>query len=67
LVDRKGQVKALWSSFVIDSGRGPQQLTYGMPARLVREMLDNYRAHRPLRSIEAELEPVPLSFARKLG
>ena len=67
LLDHKGLVKGLWSTFVVDSARGPQQQTYGMPARLVVEMVENYRAGRPLRSIEAELEPVPLSFARKLG
>ncbi len=67
LLDHKGLVKGLWSTFVIDSGRGPQQQTFGMPARLVLELMENFRSGRPLRSIEAELEPVPLSFARKLG
>jgi S1-C subfamily serine protease len=67
LVDRSGAVRALWSTFVIDGGRESQQVTYGIPTAAVAEMLDAYRAGRTLRSLEAELQPLPLAFARKLG
>ncbi len=69
LVDRAGLIRALWSTFVVDGGRGAgaQQQTFGMPASLVTDLVDIYRSNRTLRSLEAELQPVPLSFARKLG
>jgi len=67
IVDRVGAVRALWSTFVIDGGRESQQVTYGIPAAVVTEMLDAFKAGRTLRSLEAELQPLNLAFARKLG
>ena len=67
ITDSSGDVRALWSSFAFDTGRELQQQNLGMPADVVAEMLDNVRTGRALRSLEAELQVVPLSAARKLG
>ncbi len=67
LVDRRGEVVAMWSSFAY---QGPQQLVQsnkGVQAELVRDMVDRLRSGEPLRSLEAEFALVPLSAARKLG
>ncbi|HUO80100.1 MAG TPA: trypsin-like peptidase domain-containing protein [Steroidobacteraceae bacterium] len=67
VTDKAGDVRALWSSFAFDSGRELQQQNLGVPAEVVTAMLDVVRSGRPMRSLEAELQPVPLSVARKLG
>ncbi len=67
LVDRVGAIRALWATFVIDAGREPQQQPFGIPAAVVTEMVDAYKEGRTLRSLEAELQPLPLSIARTLG
>ena len=67
LVDRAGEIRALWSTFVVDAGNGAQQHLFGLPGSVVTSMVEAYQAGRTLRSLEAELQPVPLSFARKLG
>jgi S1-C subfamily serine protease len=67
ITDKSGEVRALWSSFAFDGGRELQQQNFGVPAEVVTAMLDVVRSGRPLRSMEAELQAVPLSVARKLG
>jgi pro-apoptotic serine protease NMA111 len=67
ITDKGGEVRALWSSFAFDSGRELQQQNLGTPAEVVTEMVDLVRTGRPLRSLEAELQVVPLSVARKFG
>ena len=67
ITDRSGEVRALWSSFAFDSGRDLQQENLGIPSDVVTEMVDIVRSGRPLRSLEAELQVVPLSAARKFG
>jgi S1-C subfamily serine protease len=67
ILDHKGEVRALWSSFAFDSGRELQQQNLGIPADVVAETVDLVRTLKPLRSLEAELQVVPLSVARKLG
>ena len=67
ITDRSGEVRALWSSFAFDSGRELQQQNLGIPAAVVSEMVEVVRSGRALRSLEAELQSVPLSVARKLG
>ncbi|MBS0394632.1 MAG: trypsin-like peptidase domain-containing protein [Proteobacteria bacterium] len=67
ITDKAGDIRALWSSFAFDSGRELQQQNLGVPAEVVTAMLDQVRSGQPLRSLEAELQPVPLSVARKLG
>ena len=67
LVDKRGRVLSLWSSFAFDVGNETRESSRGMPAELVAETLELARSGRPLRSLEAELVTVPLSTARNLG
>ena len=61
------EAMALWSSFATEGARDTVQLNRGMPAELVVEAVNIVRSARTLRSLEAEMEPLPLSAARKLG
>ncbi len=67
IVGRDGRVRALWSSFATESGRELVQINRGVPIELVAELLDAVKTGRPLYSLEAEFEAIPLSAARKLG
>lgn len=67
LVDRKGRVNALWSSFAVDSGRGTQQTNRGVAIDLVQEMLEHVRAGTPLHTLDVEFNPLSLTEARRLG
>lgn len=67
IVDRRGRVTALWSSFAFQAGQDLVQENLGVPAIHVEELLDLARADRELRSLEVELSPVSLATARKLG
>lgn len=68
LLDSKGRVMATWSSFAYE---GPdkqlEQITFGMPADLVQEMVELVRQGRELHSLETELRLLPLAAARELG
>jgi len=67
LADRDGAVVGLWSSFAFQSGRDVDQESKGVSIDLVREMVDRVANSRPLYSLEAELQFLPLATARKLG
>jgi S1-C subfamily serine protease len=67
ITDGSGEVRALWSSFAFDNGHELQQQNLGIQAGVVADMVDIVQSGRALRSLEAELQPVPLSVARKLG
>jgi len=67
ITDASGDVRALWSSFAFDNGHELQQQNFGIPAGVVADMVDLVESGRALHSLEAELQPVPLSVARKLG
>jgi S1-C subfamily serine protease len=67
VTDPTGGVRALWSSFATESARDTVQVNRGMPAELVVEAVNTVRTAKTLRSLEAEMEPLPLSAARKLG
>ncbi|HXQ30628.1 MAG TPA: trypsin-like peptidase domain-containing protein [Steroidobacteraceae bacterium] len=67
ITDKRGEVRALWSSFAFDNGRELQQQNLGTPAEVVTEMVELAKTGRVLRSLEAELQVVPLSLARKFG
>ncbi len=67
LVNKSGEVAALWSSFAFESGRELQQENKGIPADVVAEMIPAVTAGKPLYSFEAEFLPVPLAAASKLG
>jgi S1-C subfamily serine protease len=67
LVDAAGAVRALWSSFVIDTGRDPVQSNRGVSIDLVAEMLDHVRSGKPLHTLDVEMGLQPLTDARRLG
>lgn len=67
IIDRKGEVVAIWSSFAFETGGELLQENKGVPAELAIEILDLAREDRALRSIEVEWRLVPLSAARNLG
>ncbi|MDB4307674.1 PDZ domain-containing protein [Gammaproteobacteria bacterium] len=67
LLDRRGQVAALWSSFAYEEGGEVYQANKGTLADLVAEMLGFVVEDRPLYSLEAELTQMPLAVARNLG
>ncbi len=67
LVDRRGRVSALWSSFMIQSGGDPTQFNRGIGGELVVEFVDTVREGRPFYSLEAEFVYAPLFAARKMG
>jgi len=67
LVDKRGRVIALWSSFMIQSGGQTEQFNRGVGADLVAEFVDIVRADRPFYSLEAEFVYAPLFAVRNLG
>ncbi len=67
ILDRRGTVVALWSSFAYQGASEPAQENRGLPADLVREMVALAREGRELRSLEVEWNQVPLAVARRLG
>src|SRR5690606_15865978 len=67
IVDKNGAVMASWASFAYEAGREIQQENRGIPAELLVEMLTLVREQQPLHSLEAELQPIPLAAASKLG
>ena len=67
LVDAKGAVQGLWSSFPMESARGNAQINRGVSIDLVAEMLDHVRSATPLHTLDVELGPLPLTDARRLG
>jgi pro-apoptotic serine protease NMA111 len=67
LVNDRGQVVGLWSSFAYENGSELEQTEKGVPIDLVAEMLDRVRTGRPLHSLEVELGPIALSDAREFG
>jgi S1-C subfamily serine protease len=67
IVNRKGEVAALWSSFAYQTSGELSQESRGLPAELVGELVTLVRDRRELRSLEVEWTPLPLAGARKLG
>jgi S1-C subfamily serine protease len=67
IVDRRGDVVSLWSSFAYHGGGELNQENKGVPADLVEEILALGRDNRSLHSLEVEWRQMPLASARKLG
>ena len=67
LVDKRGRVTAMWSSFAIQSGGESSQVNRGVGADLVMEFVDIVREGRPFYSLEAEFVYAPLFAARNMG
>ncbi len=67
LVDAKGRVIALWSSFAFQASAEIIQQNKGVPIELVEELLGVVRDGRVLHSLEVEWSQLPMSVGRKLG
>jgi S1-C subfamily serine protease len=67
IVDKKGEVLGMWSSFAFESGREMQQLSRGIAIDIVADMIDRLRTNKPLHSLDAEFATAPLSSAARLG
>ena len=67
MVDDRGRVLALWSSFVASGGGDSGQFSRGVGADLVMEFVDKARRDAPFYSLEAEFVYAPLFAARKMG
>ncbi|HET7756114.1 MAG TPA: trypsin-like peptidase domain-containing protein, partial [Steroidobacteraceae bacterium] len=67
LADKSGNVIGTWSSFAFENGRELTQDTRGVPIDVVADMVDRVRNHRPLHSLEAGLNVLPLASAREFG
>jgi pro-apoptotic serine protease NMA111 len=67
IVDKRGDVAALWSSFAYEADRELVQQNMGVPAALVQEMLEFARGERTLYSAEAEYGLLSLAEARQFG
>ena len=67
IVDKRGDVAALWSSFAYEQDRELVQQNMGVPAALVQEMLEYARGERTLYSAEVEYGLLSLAEARQLG
>ena len=67
LVDSRGRVAAVWSSFAFQTGKESGQFNRGISSELVAELVDLVRSGNPIYSLEAELNYSPLFAARKLG
>ena len=67
VVNRKGEVAALWSSFAWQGTGELSQENRGMPAEYVSELVDLVVSGRELHSLEVEWAQMPLAAARRLG
>jgi len=67
LVDKRGKVAAMWSSFAVQSGGESGQVNRGVGADLVMEFVDIVRKGLPFYSLEAEFVYSPLFAARNMG
>ena len=63
LVDKRGRVTAMWSSFAVQSGNESTQVNRGVGADLVMEFVDIVREGQPFYSLEAEFMYSPLFAA----
>lgn len=68
LVDPRGNVRALWSSFPVESARGgAAQINRGVPIELVIDMVQRVREGRPVHTLDVEFNTLTLTEARRLG
>jgi S1-C subfamily serine protease len=67
LVNRRGEVSSMWSSFALSGGGEDSQVNRGISSDLVKELLAIVHSEQPIYSLETELGYSPLFAARKLG
>jgi hypothetical protein len=67
--DKKGRVWALWAAFSVEVDGAPRAMFAGIPSRVIEEMLAIVRSGgtRQWRGLGAELFPISLAAARRLG
>ncbi|WP_446830727.1 trypsin-like peptidase domain-containing protein [Candidatus Foliamicus sp.] len=67
LLDSRGRVSALWSSFASGSGNRTRELVGGLPIEHVQTMLEQLRRQAAWRSLEVIWQRMPLSVALRRG
>ena len=68
LCDRRGRVRALWATFFRDSSDdGRQSENWGIPIRVVDDLLRQLRADAQPRGLAAQFSTLPLTSARDRG
>ena len=67
LLDSRGRVSALWSSFATGSGNRASEIVGGLPVEHVEVMLDHLRRGAAWRSLEVQWQRTPLSVALRGG
>jgi len=67
LLDSRGRVSALWSSFSTGSGKRVREIVGGIPVENVEAMLDHLRREVAWRSLEVLWQRTPLSVALRRG
>ncbi|MDJ0759866.1 MAG: trypsin-like peptidase domain-containing protein [Woeseiaceae bacterium] len=67
MVDKRGRVLAVWSSFVASGGADSGQFNRGVGSDLVMEFVDKAQSGEPFYSLEAEFVYAPLFAARNMG
>jgi len=67
IVDKSGTAVALWSSFAFQGSGDLRQISKGLPAEQVQDLLEFVRDERELHSLEVEVMQMPLSVARNFG
>jgi S1-C subfamily serine protease len=67
LVDKRGRVTALWSSFAVQSGGESSQFNRGVGSDLVVDFVNIVREGLPVYSLEVEMVYKPLFAARNMG
>jgi len=69
LSDERGRVQALWASISYNQGNKFIQFHVGLPAELLKDLLDQWRCCKSfdIYSLDVELFAITLSQARKLG
>ena len=69
LSDEQGRVQALWASFSYSQGGKFKQFHVGLPAKLLKDLLDQWQCCKAIEiySLDVELFTLTLSQARKLG
>lgn len=67
LTDDSGLVYAFWTSFAYPDGNDVSEGEWGLPADILRQALEDYRAGEQHYALDAALAYVPLYEARMMG
>jgi S1-C subfamily serine protease len=67
LTDKKGNIRALWTSFAYRSGGETFQINRGISSDLISEFITQIKEDKPLYSLDLDLGYIPLFAARKMG